>query len=362
MTKYLWSDDRMVNQHILADLLAKLLASRGVRHADTIPLAIATLRGLQQFLDADESANGYQLLADLWRSMPVAIKSMAWSASQGIALAREDDSVRLLDPRTGDEVYTGYAALALAWSADGRWLACACGDGHVRVWDTVGRIQLHPTLTYQEHPHLFPAWPLAVAWSPDGRWLASGGTDRRVLIWDAAQGETRYELHGHTDAITALAWAPSGRFLISGSLDRSASIWELETQEGRSYRGHTDAINAVAWSPDGFSVATAGREGSAQVWNPESGTLLLDYRGHSDAVTDIGWSADGTTIASAGMDATVQVWQALTGERLLCFEEKGPVHALAWSPRGGLAYEGQGASVRIATTGGGSPPLQKANE
>jgi len=43
MTKYLWSDDRMVNQHILADVLAKLLASRGVRHADTIPLAIATL-------------------------------------------------------------------------------------------------------------------------------------------------------------------------------------------------------------------------------------------------------------------------------------------------------------------------------
>ena len=48
---------------------------------------------------------------------------------------------------------------------------------------------------------------LAIAFSADGQWLASGGDgEYEIYIWDAATGERIHTLAGHTDQIMDLAF------------------------------------------------------------------------------------------------------------------------------------------------------------
>ncbi len=65
---------------------------------------------------------------------------------------------------------------------------------------------------------------LAVAWSADGKYIATGGTDSIVRIFPDA-----IELKGHTDWISSLAFSPDGKLLASGSLDKTARVWKTET-------------------------------------------------------------------------------------------------------------------------------------
>ena len=60
-----------------------------------------------------------------------------------LATASEDQSVRLWDARTGQEIMSlsGQAGAAnqVAFSPDGNWLAAASSDGTARVWEAPAR-------------------------------------------------------------------------------------------------------------------------------------------------------------------------------------------------------------------------------
>ena len=94
------------------------------------------------------------------------------------------------------EGHSNATAYAVAVSPDGRWLASAGGGNPyyanptaqivpgevlVREFDT-GRI-VH---VLEGHKNIVTA----LAFSADGQWLASGGHDQQVIIWDTATGES----------------------------------------------------------------------------------------------------------------------------------------------------------------------------
>src|SRR3546814_15736425 len=101
-----------------------------------------------------------------------------------------------------------------AVSPDGRRLATAASDGHVRVFDLVESLQLGDIAVIDD-----VVW--SVAFSRDGKLLAAAGSDEVVSLWDAATGERRTGFAGHSGRAMGGAFLAGRR--AAASLGRTAA-------------------------------------------------------------------------------------------------------------------------------------------
>jgi WD40 repeat protein len=110
----------------------------------------------------------------------------------------------------------GGTVTAVAVSPDGRHRATASRDGSVRVFDSENR------LVHQWYSHRSGyGWAEDVDFSADGRWLASAGGDGRVLLREVGgDWPVRFVLRGHEDP-----WIQSARFIGQRLVTRSHEGW-----------------------------------------------------------------------------------------------------------------------------------------
>jgi len=111
------------------------------------------------------------------------------------------------------------ALYAVAWSADGRFLASSSNDHSALLWDRA-----------DDTPH--PLWQgerpvYAVAFTPDGQRLAVAEQGEPIRILTRPSGREVATLAGHTADVVALAFTADGR-LVSGARDATARIWPAE--------------------------------------------------------------------------------------------------------------------------------------
>jgi WD40 repeat protein len=76
-----------------------------------------------------------------------------------------------------------------------------------------------------------------LAFSPDGRTLACENVGNEVSLWEVASGKERRRFAGHQHGVGALAFSRDGRWLISGGLDATVLVWDLATP-GAGQRPH----------------------------------------------------------------------------------------------------------------------------
>ena len=122
---------------------------------------------------------------------------------------------------------------------------------------------------------------LAVALSADGKWLATGGTDSTVRVWNLETKAAPLELKGHTDWISSLAFSPDAKLLASGSADKTARIWKTDTwkEEFQLPVQITEPVSGVAFATEGdlLAFAVGGQEErSIRVWRTEGAFKEID--------------------------------------------------------------------------------------
>src|ERR1051326_5009434 len=266
----------------------------------------------------------------------------------GKTLISAAGSIRVWDAATGEMLREmaddpNYMINSLAIAPDGRTLAWAGRDKHVRIQDLATGREVH-RIAGHEFTECF-------AFSSDGKMLASGGArEIRVRLWDTSTGrELRSLNHPRTTftyGTTYLAFAPHGKTLVAFSPTNSGNgpgelrFWDIES--GKVHHQWDNVYQPVLLSPDGKTVVTGTR--NPRLTSPDGKRAVTGAMGQPLLVLDattakeirrfalpspkdvlpyeaarcVAFSRDGKLLAAADMTDRVHVWEMEKGKELFC--------------------------------------------
>ena len=296
------------------------------------------------------------------RVYPVAlpVTALAFDPSGEFLAASGYHEITIWNSRSGELVRRignlAERTFDLAFSPDGRWLACASGTpgkiGEVKLFHaTNGELARVLSTTADA--------ALALAFTADSQRLAAGGADNIIRVWEMSGSKPPLTIEQHADWILSLAFSPDGTQLASGSRDKSARVFDAQTGElETTHTGHGDFVTAVAWA-DNQAVLSASREKEVHRWNAQGGkkggelsgwdaaptrlivakkrlfsaaldrvvrehdlekkSVVRTFEGARDAVHALAWHAPSQRLAAGAHDGEVLVWNSADGKLLLKF-------------------------------------------
>ena len=297
-------------------------------------------------------------------------QSVLWAVGFGadgmLATSGFGDGIRFWDAQTGKQLrhLRGLPGDvdSLAFSPDGKTLACGNSNGVISFWDVATTKQVRRTPGHLDRLN-------AVAISPDGRTLATASSDTTVGLWDAASAKELGNLKGHKDGVHFVAFSPNGKLLASADHSTISHgvviLWDRATgEELRRFKGC-----CMAFSPDGKQIACGGlddesrRPGIIRLHDVETGELIRRFNGHKAGVQNIAFSPDGKTLASASYctmllslaageqheDYTVRLWDVASGRERCKFDGSDTLlpSILTFSPDGRLLVSAHRFSSQI---------------
>lgn len=173
-------------------------------------------------------------------------------------------------------------------SPDGKRLATAGGDGHVRIWSTEAIYNANDAsytkprqLCHMSH-HLGTIH--SVRFSPNGRYLASGADDKLICVYHLDKGpppatfgsdepppvenwKTYKRLIGHDNDVQDLAWSHDSSILVSVGLDSKVVVWSGYTFEKlKSIPAHQSHVKGITFDPANKFFATASDDRTIKIF------------------------------------------------------------------------------------------------
>ena len=327
------------------------------------------------------------------------IRALAYSSNgKLLASGGDDGTVRIWDTATGRAIHQfnhGSAVRSLVFSPNNEFVASSGGDASIHLWDVAkGKDNLE-----------MMGLPLAcLAFSPDGKLLACGcgvsttSSGARQMVFEVKTGKPIKEWTGF-DFATAIAFSPDGRFLISSN-DNETLRWDMASGKALGWPGgkgfalsrdgktsvsrwadllqlwDVDSgkptrqlsldfwkFHSLAFSLDGKMVATAQDDWKIWLWNAATGKIIrkLDV---NIAASCLAFSADGKKLAAAG-NHVIRIWDVDSGKEISPASTRhghgGPLTSLSLSPDGKtVATSSDDGTLRCWETGSGKQRLQVA--
>src|SRR5262249_17373874 len=136
------------------------------------------------------------------------------------------------------------------------------------LWDVAGGTS---KATIARHK----SWVNALAYSADGKFLASGSSDGTVRLWDAAKrGETSAFDVAKLGEVRSVAVSPDGKTVAAGVRYGTVKVWDVSTRKEKTLKGHVSDVWGVAFTPDGKTLVSGdgdwNKPGDVKLWDVDS--------------------------------------------------------------------------------------------
>lgn len=237
--------------------------------------------------------------------LPDHIRTLSWSADgRRVAAALGNGDLCLLDAATDTvtrqwTAHAGGVFHALFSPLRGSCaLASAGEDGAIRWWHGETGAQLG------EYPTDVP-WVEHLAWSPGGRHLAAAAG--RKLFRFTGPGEIVGEPRAFPGTIAGLAWRPNGEAL---AVARYGQVEVLLLDREKPWRElpFKSSFISLAWSPDGNHLVAGTQENMILYWpKPFAADNPLNMSGYPLKVRQLAWDAKSRLLATGGGEV-ITVW------------------------------------------------------
>jgi WD40 repeat protein len=207
---------------------------------------------------------------------------------------------------------------ALAFSADGRWLASGGGEpsrgGEIKIWDVQERRLM------ADLPEIHSDTVLSLAFSPDGKYLASGAADKfaRVVEWEREKLARTFE--GHTHHVTGVAWKADGRTLATSGADNVVKVWDfVKGDRKKTIQGFDKEITSIQFVGVGDEAVVSSGDNRVRMIK-EDGKTVRDFGGIQSFQHAAAATPDGSVVIGGGEDSVLRVWNGNKGDLIASFE------------------------------------------
>jgi WD40 repeat protein len=250
-----------------------------------------------------------------------------------------------LEPRAS-VAFDDYVA-DCAWSADGKSLAVAGGEGKValaKVADGALKIDVLGE-------HLLGT--LAVAWRPRAQTFVSAGQDGAVVCWDAESGKPLKRWKPALMPAQALAFSPLGD-LLAIAAGKSVSLWSPDGEKIHDFAPAAHTAVALSFDRPGTDLGVA-LNGEIAVHRIEKSRYeTRRYKWPAAALT-VNFSGNGRYLASGMADGTLHFWNRSTGKDSQMRGYEGRLELVAWSDNSRYLASCAGNELVLWDFGGKGP-------
>ncbi len=182
------------------------------------------------------------------------------------ASGSDDQLVKIWETETGKllHVFRGHTnnINGLVFSKDNKTIFTSSNDGTIKKWDI--------TQPGQYSFDVCNSGPWNAPISSDGKWLAAACLDTVVNIWNLDTKSIDQSYSG-LNAIAA-AISPDGRYLASGNI--KLNVFDIQNKKLiANTAGHKERITGMAWLPSKKYIATASGDGSVRIWNEKGDSI-----------------------------------------------------------------------------------------
>jgi len=179
----------------------------------------------------------------------------------------------------------------VAWSKDGKYIATACTDGSVKLWDAKMRLQIHNWF-------VFAGYAKHVAFSDDGKLLVGVGP-HEAMVWDVRSGKKIAILYSGDDEqkseTEAAVFSPDGKYLYMNLED--FSIRRVDVAELLKRREHAADEDYIE------------EDSTPRISNPETAVSYTGMTSHTLALK----TTPGNRFLIAAEEKQVFVWDVASG-------------------------------------------------
>lgn len=175
-----------------------------------------------------------------------------------------------------------------------------------------------------------PSASLAIAWSPDGKYLACGNMDRTITVieWNnstasksagTSQDSFPWVMRGFPGKIRHLAWLQAKTQLdtplLASSSVEGIVVWEQANEslgwEGRLLQEHSGVVQAIAFQPNSLLLASASSDGRVCLWQ-KAKKLVQSFQDAPNGFSYLAWHLQGQQLAAEGQRGELLIWSKAT--------------------------------------------------